>query len=473
MDPVSKEIDRFRESFRDFRENLDARILHVITQPEQAGNIIKALRIEEWQPDNRCPFLIFNTAYTDKEPPFEEMCTVLQEHHRLLKKGMSDQNIDIPDLNVALSGKEDPDFAFALYIQDFHNSIRGHFDGLLVCWLPTDIVDKRGWQKSVIKLLSLPFDPAIRFVIADEDRKALEKEFRKSPEILVTTDFHVDDRETLDYFKKLMGTDGSSANAVPPSVPGAPLGAARPDVPPPPRKVGVRQPTEDEIKTAIEASGSEPALTPRESDRLRRLVFDAAVASGENRPEDAIRLQQMACDICHEAGVKLEEVLMIMVLATYYQQSNQRIRAVEEYRRSESLALDMEAYAQVTQIRMSLAYLYLMHKVYDLAAVEYEKAAESAQKIADPIMRIEALRMAGTCYLQIKDRDRAERCWRKAVESGQMAEPDQIKLSTFMDVASSLIELLRKMRMKEQARSVELMVMQIGEKTRKEKEVEE
>ncbi len=34
-----------------------------------------------------------------------------------------------------------------------------------------------------------------------------------------------------------------------------------------------------------------------------------------------------------------------------------------------------------------------------------------------------------------------------------------------MDVVSALIELLRKMKLKDQAQAVEVMVMQIGEKT--------
>ncbi len=458
MDPINKEINRFQETFRDFRENTNARILHIITQPEQVNTIIKVLRAEEWQPENRHPFLIFNTDYTDDNTACDEMRMYLVEHYNLLRKGLEQENVHISELNVNFKGE--PYLVLAMHIQEFYKNVREVFDGLFACWLPASIGNRREWQKFITQLLKLPFDPNIRFVIADDGNDQLEKEFKKSNEILVTTSFYIDNKEAMNYFRELMSPE---KNNIPPSVPGVPAGAARPDVAPPPRKVGPKQPTDEEIRSAIKATGSQPVLTPSESDKLRKLIFDAAIASGEGRINDAIRLQQSACRICHDANVVLEETLMTMVLATYYQQAKQKAEAIQQYKLAEALALKIEAYPQVTQIRMSLAYIYLMDKLNDMAGLEYEKAADSANKAGDAIMQIEALRMAGTCYLQNKDRQQAERCWRKALDIGKTADPAQIRLSTFMDVVSALIELLRKMKLKDQAQAVEVMVMQIGE----------
>ncbi|MDI6791920.1 MAG: hypothetical protein QME81_03505 [bacterium] len=465
MDPISKEITNFREHLRDFRQDPEARVLRVLTEPTQVGTLTKALRAEEWQPDNRCPFLVFDTAYPAKESPFEAMCTSLREHYALLCEGVAEENIELSELDVSLTGEEEPDLVFALHIQEFYSRIREHFDGLLVCWLPTRIDDKRGWQKSVTKLLNFPFEPFIRFVIADEDKKSLEKAFKNLDSAVITTTFSVDEKTVLEYFKKIMGSGGSEDKESPPSIAGAPAGAARPDVPPPPRLVGPRQPTEEEIRAAIEAGG-QPVLTPGEGKRLRKLIFDAAVAIGEGRHDDAIQFQTMACDLCHEAGVHLEEVLMIMVLASYYQQAGQLIRTGEEYRRAAALAEETEAYPQVAQAYMALGYLYLMEKNYSPAAAEYEKAAEAAEKAEAAMLRIEALRMAGTCHLQIKDSDQAERCWRAALEAGETSTPDELRLSSFMDVATALIDLLKRRGLKEQARSVEQLIMEAGEKLR-------
>ncbi|MGQ9609780.1 MAG: tetratricopeptide repeat protein [bacterium] len=465
MDPISREINRFQETFRDFRENTNARILHIITQPELVNNIIKALRAEEWQPDNRCPFLIFNTDYTDGGAACEEMRMSLIEHYNLLRKGLAQENVYIPEFNVSFKG--DPYLVLAMHIQEFYKNIRETFDGLFACWLPASIGNRREWQKFITQLLKLPFDPNIRFIVADDGNDQLEKEFKKSNETLVTTNFYIDNKEVMNYFRKLMSSGESN---IPPSVPGVPPGAARPDVAPPPRRVGPRQPTDEEIQAAVKATGVQPVLTPSESDKLRKLIFDAAMASGEGRVDEAIRLQQSACKICHDAGVVLEETLMTMVLATYHQQAKQKSDAIKQYKYAEILAIQIEAYQQVTQIHMSLAYIYLMDKLNDMAALEYEKAADSANKAGDAIMQIEALRMAGMCYLQNKDRDQAERCWRKAIDIGKTAEPAQIRLSSFMDVASALIELLQKMKLKEQAQAIEVMVMKVGEKTRFEQE---
>lgn len=462
MNPISKEINRFRENFRQFRDDPRFRVLHVVTKMNQMGNISKVLRAEEWQLENRCPFLIFNNELVDKGSPFEDMCYTLREHYNMLRKGFADQNIQLPELNVQLRGDEEPDFTFALHVHEFLRNIRAHLDGLFVCWLPTMIDDNKRWQKTVVKLLSFPFDEAIRFVIADEGDNKLEKELKNGEQLVFTTTFYIDDRTVLDYFKKLMSSDPKSP---PPSVPGVMPGAARPDVPPPPRRVGPRQPTEEEIKSLSKSSGV-PILSPKEGEELRKLVFDAAVASGENRLHEAIELQRRACELCRSAGVRFEECLMTMVLASYYQQANEIEHAISTYNNAERIALEIQAHPQVTQVRMALGYLYMMQKFYGTAAKIYELASEPALVSGDYMMFIESLRMAGTCYIKTKDRDSAERCWRRALELGKEAEPEQIRLSSFMDVAYALIDLLNRNKLRDQARSIELLVMEVGEKVK-------
>jgi tetratricopeptide (TPR) repeat protein len=462
MDPLSQALADFQTQFRDFRENSKARLLLILCDPAQAGALAKTLRGEEWQPDNQSPFLIFDTAYAEPPETFKTMNATVVGHYNLLQKELAQEGLALPVWNLQLTGKEEPVSALGLHVKKFHDRLKPPLQGLYVCWLPTRVENGAAWQKDVLSLLNLPLPPSVRFVFSDVKDGLLAKQVAAMGEKAAIVEYHVDEKKMADYFKQMSTNSGGKPH------PGTMPGSARPDVEPPPRPHSSKPPSEDDLRAMIAAGQAQPMLLPSQGEKLRQLVLEAAEALKAGRQDEAIQRQTAACALCAEAGVKLEQALMTLVLANYFVQFNLPEKAAQKFREAAALADEVNAYPQVAQARLAHAYFLLKSKLPEQAAPEYELAADAALKGQATMLRIEALRMAGTCYLQSGKKPEASRCWQMAVAAGEQATPGEIRTSSLPEVGKDLIKLLREQKLETQARSVEKLIAGAAEKVRNE-----
>jgi tetratricopeptide (TPR) repeat protein len=393
------------------------------------------------------------------------MGAMVEQHYAVLRKGISDEGVKLPEWSVRLSGRETPLAAFGARIQTFVKNLQAPLQGLWVCWLPAAVADGAGWAKAVESLLQLQLPPGVRLLFAEAKGGPVEKALSPLGDNAVILTFQVEGKEMMDYFRALSSPSSKSAG---PPHPGTMPGCARPDVEPPPRRFGPKQSSEDDLQAAIAAGKVPPTLLPSQGAELRHLILEAATAAGENRAEDALRFQQAACALCAEAHAKLEQAMMTLVLASYLNQFKKPDQAGEEYGEAAALAEESGAYPQVAQARLAYAYFLLMARKTDLAAAQYERAAEAALKGKTTMLRIEALRMAGTCHLQRGNQDDTIRCWQSALDTGKGASAGEIRNSSFAEVGAALAKLLREQRMSDQARSVETQISAVESRVRKE-----
>jgi len=457
MDPITAAVKQFQDDFREFKENPEALVLRVVMEPKNVGTLGKALRAEEWSLNNRNPFLIFDRAYTSEDETFEAMNRVVVEHYSLLQKSFEQDGNRLPDFGEA-SRDVEPVAIFSDHLRRFVECTREVLDPPFVCWLPTDVQDDRGFQKAVVRLLKIVSDMKTRYVLADErGRERLAMPLSGLDKALVSVPFEIDEAELVAFFKKMMAP--SSKGRFPGTLPGA----AAPDVEPPARP-GPKPPSDEEVKAVVKKMGLPPVLTVTQAEQLRHLVFEAAVATGEGKEAVAIAKQSAACELCASAGVKLEEALMTMVLANCYLHFGREKETEEHYHRADELAGNIGAYPQMAQIRLALGYLLLKNKKVDEAAHLYEQAAFAAIVGGSFLLYLEALRMAGTCHLQQNRDESAYLCWQAAVEKGREASADEIRVSSYLDIAGALINYLRGHGLTEQAKSVEAIVQEVGKK---------
>jgi len=458
LDPITEAVTQFQEEFREFRDSPIARVLRIIVEPKNVGTLVKTLRAEEWQPENKSPFLIFDTAYGHEPDTFDSMTRIVCEHYALLQESFAEDGTELADLTVELSGKEEPLLLFALHLGRFGECIGEVLDPPIVCWLPTNVDNYKKWTAVVVKLLRFGLERECRLVIADKEGDHLADPLKAMKDAAMTVRFDIDEGGLGDYFKNMMAAP--SAGRAPGTLPGA----AAPDVEPPPRP-GPATPTDEQVKAAAAAQNLPPMLTEQQGEELRRLVFGAAMGAKENNAEVAITNQRKACELCAKAGVKLEQAVMTMAQAGYLLQFGSEDLAEKHYRQSAELATEAEAPAQVAQAKMALGYLMVKNGRLDEAAQTYEEAAVSADEADSSMLVFETQRMAGTCHLQRGRQQDTVRCWQAAVERGKDASGDEIRQSSFLDVAGELIELLRKNGLVQQAQSVETIVAEVGEKT--------
>ncbi|MFQ5570024.1 MAG: hypothetical protein ACE5G0_10140 [Rhodothermales bacterium] len=456
MDPITAAVTDFQAGFRAFRDNEEARVLRVIAGPEQAGMLTRLLRAEEWQPENRSPFLVFDTAYMQSNDAFASMSRVVREHYVLLQEAFEKEGRPLPDMGPVSGVPQDPENELVANIEAFTEGVCTELSTPLICWLPANMEDPDQWRRAVVRLFGLLWNKGFRFVVADDENEHLTQTLEEIKKEVDVVRFEIDEKEAQDYFKKLLGP------ASPGRAPGTPSGSAAPDVAPPPRP-GPNRPAEEHLRMAAEEAGLPPMLTMEQAEQLRQLVFEAATALGETNEYRALEKQQAACSLCAEAGVTLEEAVMTLLLANYLLQFGREREAEAQYHRAEELAGEAKALPQVAQARMALGYLLLKNKRLDEAAHIYEQAAAAAVVSQSHLLYFESLRMAGTCHLQAGRPYEAMLCWQGAVEKSRDVSPDEVRLSNFLDIAANLIELLRKNGLTEQARSVEALILEVGE----------
>lgn len=457
MDPISKAVAAFQEDFRTFRDDSKARVLRIVAGPEHVRMLTQVLRAEEWHLANRSPFLVFDTAYVNETETFETMTRVVREHYAVLKEALVEQDTTLPDFQLPAGTSPEPVDFLVSHVQAFTKGIEAVLDAPLVCWMPTNVEDPENWGQAVVRLFGPLWDQGYCFVVAGEENAYLAESFGKMGDQVAEVRFEIDEEETQNYFQKLMAQP--SAGRAPGTMPGA----AAPDVAPPPRP-GPPQPTDEEIRAVAEEMGLPPMLTPAQAEQLRLFVFEAAQGAGNKDEQLTLEKQKAACDLCAQAEVKLEHAMMTMLLANYLLQFGREAEAEAEFRQADELAGEAGALPQVAQARMALAYLLLKNNRLAEAADRYEQAAAAAAIGESNLLYIECLRMAGTCHLQAGRPHEAMLCWQAAVERGRDASTDEVRLSNFLDVSARLIELLRRNALHDQARSVEQLVSDLGEK---------
>ena len=460
MDPISSAMEKFREDFQEFRDNSELRILRVISESKNAASIGKILRAEEWDLDNQRPFLVFHVACTKESETFEPMCRMVFEHYQLLKQGFEENKKTIPNFGLTLADTEHYELdTLVQYILQFRKNIGDVLEPPYICWLPTDVKSEKEYIKSILRLLKLSPDLGLRFVLMDDPKAErlaqLQEALRDS---MISASFEIDESALQDYLNKMMAPPSKGR------VPGTMPGAAAPDVEPPPRP-GPPPPNKEEIEVASKELKLPPTLTPEQGDRLQQLILKAAKASGEQDEKTTIGSQQQACKLCADAGVKLEQALMTLVLASYLLQFQRDEEAEIQYKFADKLAGDVGAYPQMAQARLALSHLLLKNKKIDEAAHVYEQAAVASIIGQVNLLYFESLRMAGSCHMQLGRKRQAYLCWNAAAKRVEKASPDEIRNSGFLDIAGELIRLLDEHGYTENARAVERLVVEAGKRS--------
>jgi tetratricopeptide (TPR) repeat protein len=457
MDPVTEAVQEFQQTFRDFKDNPELKVLRIVTQPNNAGTLAKILRGEEWAPDNQSPFLIFDRAFTTEGETFEAMSQSLIAHYKILQDGLKEQETILPDFNMESIPGETSEI-FSSHVVRFIECIQGQLKPPYLCWFASDVRDDAGYERAIANIIRYLYNHDVRFVFSDDDVNPLLAYIMKNlPQTHISVPFKINEEKLQEHFKKLLLTPPSKGRA-----PGTLPGSAAPDVEPPPRP-GPQPPTNEQVKKTLEEMGLPPVLTPEEAELLRLLVFEAAQALADGNQSIAINKQTAACQLCARASVKLEEAVMTMVLASYYLQFQREEEAEKYYYFADRFAGDAGAYAQMAQARMALGFLFMKQKRIEDAIHIYEQAAAAAVMGQVNLLYFESLRMAGSCHLQQKRVKEAYRCWRAAVAKAKNVSIDEIKVSSFMDIVSELIKLLKENGLVEHVKSIENLVVEIGE----------
>lgn len=431
MDPVARAVSEFQQSFREYRSHREIRVLRVLVDAADLSALATTLRGEEFQPENRNPFLSFTAPYQAGGAGLVAMTHHLYQHYSILAEGLAKEGAHLEPLGQLGAGKT----AFqqlVMYLARWVECTAPVIEPPLLCWLPPAVDDQSEFRDVVIALINQT-DPSIQFVIADDSAGSiLDRTFDESGVPAATVAFRIDQDEMKNEFARMMLATPKKGRA-----PGTPPGAAAPDVEPPPRP-GPQAASDEQVRATLAEHGLPPVLTPGDGEELQTLVFAAARAVADGNSEVALGKQYEAYQLCDRSGVKLEQGMMALLLGGYLVQFQQEDQALQWYQEAARLTGEANAHAQVSQSLIGVAYIHFQAGRFETAAGAYHEAARAAAEGGATLLVLENLRMVGVCLQRLGRMGDAVQVWLQAVEQGRQASPGEISTSNFHWMTSEL-----------------------------------
>jgi tetratricopeptide (TPR) repeat protein len=459
MDPATRALQNFQGQFRTFREDAAARVLLVETDVGSLGVVQQALKGEEWHPKNRSPFLIFSPPQDQNDEHFIAMAEQMRAHYGELRTGLEKEGTSLQEFGSP-GGQARTRWEYVLHhLARWIECTRSVLDPPLFCWLTPVIADRASHTEAILALVNITAQLGVRFVFnEDTERPLLLAPLTEAAVPVRQAQFRHDEEQLRAWFRNMMLASPKKGRA-----PGTPPGAAAPDVEPP-RRAGPQRPSDEQIRKTLGEAGLPPVLTAPEGEQLQRLIFSAADGMATRDAERVLRDQYGAYELCGKAGVKVEQGMMALVLASYLVQFNRDAEACEWFREAAHLARAANALPQVSQALMGMAYVYFKCGAFEPAATIYVTAAEAAAEGSVPLLVIENLRMAGLCMREIRKEEQAIAAWLSAIEAGRDASAGEIASSNLRVVIADLTALLHQRQMGPEQERVHAVEREIAAK---------
>lgn len=430
MDPITRAATTFAEQAAAFWQSGQGQILHICAAPAQRLNVAKLLRAQESALDNRWPLVLFDAPFSDARAYAAGLGQRIAEDYAAVRAGVAQEGVALDELPPALAVTATA-HGVAVALAEMAKRLGSRLDGVQLVLLPSRIDSADAWRKFVAELLQCAFSQRARVAIYDPPGGALSSLFSAQRRAL----FEVDEAALLDYFRQ--------------------AGNRKSEGPPRPAKAPALT---DEQRARVEERLGRRLLGQDSAARLRDLLLDAAQHNRKNDHGAALKSYLEAQRLCQAAGAVHEEAMVLMALASAYLALKDTAQALASYSSAAKLAADKSLWPVASQAFMGSGAVWLMNGEWRRAAQDYEQAAAAAERAQVAMLRIEALRMAGTCHHQLGRTDDTVRCWQQAVLEGEALSPGLRAATTFPEVAGELIKLLRRYGLHQQADHVESLV---------------
>ncbi len=367
MDPVMRAARVFLAEADALWWERPERVLPLIAEPSDRGDVVRALRLGELAPENRRPLFVYEEPFTEAEAYFGGFAAAIERDYAMVRKGVAAEGVQLPAFSLEHGALAPVDRA-VLWMERAAALLGEWLDGATFALVPAHLMDGPAWRESVCALEQAPRTPRVRLAVY--------------------------------------------------APPGGPLDGALGDE-------GARfRLDEDTLWSFIEErSGAGPSEEPRAE--LRRLLLAAAKSTKAQQHTAAARSYEEAANLCAAEGLVLEEAMARMGLGGVCVAAGAAELAAESYTKAAALAQGKEARALECQAWLGAGGAYLIEDAPALATVSYRAAAEAARHAQIAPLRAHALRMASTCLQRLGRAEEAEaaRVEAEALERTASAAP--------------------------------------------------
>jgi hypothetical protein len=428
MDPITVASEAFKLALRRAEALHPAMPLCLVASSTDRGDLVKTLRMVEWSAENRRPLVLHEAPFNDADGYFASLADKVRGDHDALREGAAKDGLVLPPLSLPQDLDRRPPAARAVaLVEAMQHAVRPALDGVIIALCPKQIGDADAWRAVLTAWLQAPLSPAAhRWVhdLPDGPARALLPEPRH-------VRFEVDQAALMDYLARL---DGAPASAGPPTAPPPALSP--------------------EQRAAVEAATGRPVPSPEVGRALRGMLMGGAVALQRNDLATAATKFGEARALCHTHAMPAEEASTLIALASLALAAGARDRAVQAYQEAIAVSRDAKLHPVTCQAWMGLGGTFLAAGRHGDAGAAYARAADAAKEGNVPLLRVEGLRLAGSCALMMGDERGALAAWQTAVDEGA-AEPAETRAAgTLAQTGESLAALLTRHGLHAQAAHV-------------------
>ena len=366
MDPVTLAAKRFIMEFEAFwrpppgHEVKGPPVLRLVVDRSDRKDLLKTLRVMEWQPDNRRPFVIVEAAFTSEAAFALGAASTLEAEYEKLRKGLADDGLLIPALAPCLRPVTTERFLAQLGLAV--QGVSQVLEGLVLVLVPSSIEEGAPYASFVERLASMSNGTTFRVGVLDQPSLRSNLPGQAS--------FAVDQAALLAFLKELK-PNGSQGPASP-----APRLS-------PPQKAAL----EKELKRRLP---SQPT-----GDALRALLLDAGKAMSDGQLKTAVRKFRAARMLCHLSGLAQEEAATSLALGSAALAAQDTQAALAAYQVAKRIALAEGVPVMAAQAELGVAGVHWFAHDYRNARASYTEVTRLSESM--PALRNEAMRMEAEC----------------------------------------------------------------------------
>jgi hypothetical protein len=368
MDPITIAARRFSSEFETFWKSYPGHgvkgppVLRLLVSRTDRAEMLKALRVMEWQPESRRPIVLVESAFASEAAfALAAVCT-LEADYEKLRKGLAEDGLTIPALALA----ERPVTIDRLVAQlgRAAEGVSQVLEGLVFVLVPTSVAEGAPYAEVTLRLASVSNGSTLRVCVHDHPSLKSTLPGQAS--------FVIEHGALLAFLKELKPPRSNGPASTAPQLT-------------PPQKASL----EKELNRRIM---SQPA-----GDALTTMLLDAGAATSDGRGKTAIRKFRAARMLCHLTGLTEEEAAISIALGSAALAAQDKRAAIAAYRAAKQIALVGALPVMAAQAELGIAGAHWSTQDYPAARASYAEVMRLAESI--PALRIEAMRMQAECLV--------------------------------------------------------------------------
>jgi len=423
MDPITLASKRFHTEFASFWDPPPGNtppnppVLRIVVQPSSRADAVKSLRLLEWEPENRWPFLILETSIASSDLTLAALASNMEANYEKLRSGLAQDGLSIPALERIARPVQVG--AFASQIASAARNVATVLGGLMVVLMPERIHDEALYSSITCALAE---EADLSFMrVAVRDHGSIAQRF---PGFAA---FEVDRAALVQYLKDA----------------GKPTKDAPPD--------GRPRPTPAQRHASELRAGKRIPSEGTGSD-LRALLLDANSAMGERNFKGAAKKFRAARMLCHLSGLDDEEAVCSIALGSVVFAAGDKMGAIAAYRTAKAIGLRRNNKTLAAQAELGVAAMHFAGRAFEAARASYRDVAELSADM--PPLALEAERMVGECFLAEGRTADAMAPLNAVVNAASQLPPEIRQTTSFVHAGKTLASLYEKAGHASQARAI-------------------